>query len=49
MQQADSRFAYVVMRRFLEKLWEAGNDDLGGLLGGMCLSLDGSAAWILPW
>jgi hypothetical protein len=40
MQQLDSRLAYVVMHRFLEKLWEAGNVELGGLLGGMCLSLD---------
>ena len=41
MLQLDSKSSYVVLHRFIEILWEAGNDDLGGLLGGMCLSIDG--------
>ena len=41
MSTLDSKLSYVLMHRFLQKLWENGNDDLGSLLGGMCLSLDG--------
>ncbi len=53
MQQLDSKLSYVVMHRFLEKLWEDGNDDLGGLLGSLCLSIDGERsmdpAMVFAW
>lgn len=42
MRPSDSKIAYIVMLRFLQKMWErTAYEDLLILLDGMCLSLDG--------